>query len=132
MRAFCRLHRPYSRAAHRAEFWRRYYLGRNSASTPPEYFTVLGWCLFVFDQILAEWRGRCKLFCCGLYIKALARKIIGDGTAQRRICDVMGRIGGVGHVASRELMLALRAGFDPLQSVCDRVVDGLIVADLEM
>ena len=35
-------------------------------------------------------------------------------------------------VAARELVLALGASFDPPQAVRDRVVDRLIVADLEM
>ena len=86
----------------------------------------------MFDQILAEWRGRRKLFGGGLHISALAREIVGDGPAQSRIGNVMRRIGGVGQVAARELVLALGPGLDPLQPVCDRVVDGLIVADLEM
>src|SRR4029450_2293091 len=41
-------------------------------------------------------------------------------------------IGGVRQVASRQLVLALGAGFDPLELVRDRIVDGLVVAELEM
>ena len=44
----------------------------------------------------------------------------------------MGRISGVRQVAAREFVLALRAGFDPLEPVCDRIVDRLVVAELEM
>ena len=35
-------------------------------------------------------------------------------------------------VAARQLVLALRAGLDPREPVRDRVVDGLVVAELEM
>src|SRR5690349_2426509 len=41
-------------------------------------------------------------------------------------------IGGVRQISARELMLALRTGFDNLQLVLDRKIDRLIVADLEM
>jgi hypothetical protein len=46
-------------------------------------------CLFLFDQILTEWRGRRKLRGGGLYISALARKIVGDRPSQRRIGNIM-------------------------------------------
>src|SRR5262249_6555995 len=44
----------------------------------------------------------------------------------------MRRVGGVRHVASRQLVLALGAGFDPLEFIRDRVFDRLVVAELEM
>ena len=44
----------------------------------------------------------------------------------------MGRIGGLRQVAARELVLALGAGLDARELVRDRVLDGLIVAELEM
>src|SRR5689334_19843257 len=89
-------------------------------------------CLFLFDQILTEWRGRRKLLGGGLYISALAREIIGDRTSQGRIGNEMRGIGGVGQVAPCELVLALGAGLDPSQPVGDREIDGLIIANLEM
>ena len=66
------------------------------------------------------------------HISALARQIVGNGPPQPRIGDVMGRIGGVRQVAARELVLALGAGLDALEPVRDRIVDRLIVAELEM
>ena len=66
------------------------------------------------------------------HIGALALEIVGDRAAQRRIGDVMRRIGRHRHVAARELVLALRAGLDPRELVLDRVFDRLIVAQLEM
>ena len=41
-------------------------------------------------------------------------------------------IGGRRKVAARQFVFALRAGLDPGQLVLDRVVDGLIIAELEM
>jgi len=38
----------------------------------------------------------------------------------------------VRQVAARQLVFALRAGLDPFELVLNRVVDGLIVAELEM
>ena len=44
----------------------------------------------------------------------------------------MGRIGGDRHIAARELVFALRAGLDHRELVGDRIVDRLVIADLEM
>ena len=44
----------------------------------------------------------------------------------------MGGIGGLRQIAARQLVLALGAGLDARQLVGDRVVDRLIVAELEM
>ena len=86
----------------------------------------------MLDQILAERRGRRKLFAGRLHIGPLAREILGDRPAQRRIGDEMRGIGGVRQIAARELVLALGAGLDARELVGDRVIDGLIVAQLEM
>src|SRR5262249_10912162 len=86
----------------------------------------------LFDQILAEWRRRCKLFGGRLDIKALAREIIGDRPAQAGVGNKMRRVGGVRHVASRQLVLAPGASFDPLEVIRNRVFDRLVVAELEM
>src|SRR5665213_111347 len=51
---------------------------------------------------------------------------------QRRIGDEMGGIGGLRHVAARQFVLALGAGFDARKFMHDGVVDGLIVAQLKM
>src|SRR5882672_155298 len=44
----------------------------------------------------------------------------------------MRREGRHRHVAALDLVIALRTRLDPLQAVRDRVVDGLVVAGLEM
>ena len=44
----------------------------------------------------------------------------------------MRRVSGNGHVTARELVRALRAGFDASESVPDRVFDRLVVAELEV
>src|SRR5665213_3996561 len=66
------------------------------------------------------------------YISPLARQIFRDCAAKARIGDEMGGVGGVRQVAARELMLSLRAGFDPFQLMHNRVIDRLIIAELEM
>src|SRR5918993_1346734 len=66
------------------------------------------------------------------HIERLARKILGDRAPERRVCDVVGRISQHRAVAARELVLALRAGLDARQPVRDRVLDRLVVAELEM
>ena len=44
----------------------------------------------------------------------------------------MGAVGGGRQVAALDLVLALGAGLDPLETVADGVVDGLVVAGLEV
>ena len=88
--------------------------------------------LVLFHQILAERRGRRKLFAGRPHIGPLARKILGHRPPQRRIGDEMRGIGGLRQIAARQLVLALRAGLDARELVGNRVVDGLIVAQLEM
>ena len=83
-------------------------------------------------QILAIRRGGGKFGADRLHVSAFADQIIGDRPPQRRIGDVMGRIGGPWHVAARNLVLALRAGLDVGQLMRDGVVDGLIIAELEV
>ena len=75
---------------------------------------------------------RGKLRARRLHIGALALEVVGDRAAQRRIGDVVRRIGRHRHVAARELVLALRAGLDPGELVLDREIDGLVIAQLEM
>src|ERR1019366_1470372 len=109
-----------SSAIRRAGFWRRCCSDRSSASVSPQASVLL-------HQILAEGRGRRKLFAGGPHIGPLAREILGYRPPQRRIGDEMRGIGGVRQVAARQLVLALGAGLDARQSVGDRVFDGLIV-----
>ena len=86
----------------------------------------------LLDQILAERRRRRKLFAGRLHIGALARQILGHRPPQRRIGDEMRGIGGFRQIAARQLVLALRAGLDARELVGNRVVDGLVIAQLEM
>src|SRR5664280_2538833 len=88
--------------------------------------------LFLLDQILAERCCRRKLLAGGLYISPFAGEIFRNRPAQARIGDEMGGIGRVRQVAARQLVFALRAGLDPLELVGDRIVDGLVIAELEM
>src|SRR5665213_3482539 len=88
--------------------------------------------LFLFDQILAERAGRRKLLARGFYIAAFTGEIFGDRALEPGMGDVMRRIGRVGQVAARELVLALGARLNAREFVLDRVFDRLIVADLEM
>src|SRR3954451_10492872 len=66
------------------------------------------------------------------HIAPLPSKIVPHRPAQTGIDDMMRGVGGLRQVTARDLVLALRAGLDPLQAVLDRELDGLIVADLEM
>mgnify|MGYP007130804003 CR=1 FL=1 len=81
------------------------------------------------------------LFERGVFIKILpdhfdlasfAFKIIGHSLAQTRMGNVMRRMGGNGPIATRQLVLALRASLDRFQAAFNGKVDGLMVADLEM
>src|SRR3984893_9418825 len=65
-------------------------------------------------------------------IGAFMPEIIRYRAAQIGIGDVMRRIGGLGEIAARDLVLALRAGLDGFQAAPDLKVDGLVIADLEM
>src|SRR4029077_7169173 len=65
-------------------------------------------------------------------LSAFALQIIRDRAAQIGIGDVVRRISRLRQIPARQLMLALRAGFDDLQAALDRKIDGLIIADLEM
>ena len=67
-------------------------------------------CLRLVAGCVAEPAGIQEFSSGGLHIGPLALEIVGDGPPQARIGDVMGRIGGVGHVAAGELVLALGAG----------------------
>src|SRR5665647_638924 len=124
----CRPRTPCSSAIRRAGSWRRCCSGRSSASAFPRFSPKL----FLFHQILAEWRRRRKLFAGRLYISPFARQILGDRPPQGRIGDEMRGIGGVRQVAARQLVFALRAGFDAAELMGDRKVDRLIIAQLEM
>src|SRR5450759_1041528 len=145
MRTPCRPRRPCSWAIRRAGSWRRCCSDRSSASASPRDSVLLAHdlirnpvstfrdhALVLLYQILAEGRGRRKLFAGGPHIGPLACEILGYRPPQRRIGDEMRGIGGVRQVAARQLVLALGAGLDARQSVGDRVFDGLIVAQLEM
>src|SRR5206468_1459074 len=63
---------------------------------------------------------------------ALVLEKVGDGAPQPRIGNVMCGMSGHRHIAARDLVLAAGAGLDAAELVLDRIVDRLIVADLEM
>src|ERR1700761_998786 len=81
---------------------------------------------------LPEWTQLGQLAAGFLDIGALSLEVVGDCAAQAGIGDVVRGVGGVRQISARELVLALRAGFDDFQLTRDREIDGLIVADLEM
>ncbi len=81
---------------------------------------------------LAERAGLRQLLAGRRHIGALALEIVVDRAAQRRIGDVVRRIGGDRQIAARELVLALGAGLDAGELVRDGEFDRLVVAELEM
>src|ERR1700722_14668497 len=81
---------------------------------------------------LAE-RARLQWFPPGrFHIGALALEVIVDRPPERRIRNVVRRIGDVRQVAAGELMLAPGAGLDAGELAGDGVFDRLVIADLEM
>src|SRR4029077_13197309 len=66
------------------------------------------------------------------HVDALAGKKILDRAPQRRIVDVVRRIGGDRQIAARDLVLALGAGLDAGELPLDGVLDRLVIAQLEM
>src|SRR6201989_2735410 len=66
------------------------------------------------------------------HIPPLTSEIVSHGTAQIGIDNVMRGVASLRQVAARDLVLALRAGLDPLQPAPNRKIDGLVIADLEM
>src|SRR3954470_4406681 len=80
----------------------------------------------------AERRGFRELAAGFRHIAAFLLEIVAHRAAQRRIGDVVRRMGGLRQVAARQLVLALGAGLDHPEAARDRKVDGLVVADLEM
>src|SRR5262245_37190902 len=115
----CRPRRSCSTAVRRAGFWRRYcwIVSRHD---------------FSLSLTLADRRDFRKLPARRRDIGALALEEILDRAPQRRIDDVVRRIGRRRHVAARNLVLALGAGLDAGELVLDGVLDGLIVAELEV
>ncbi len=63
---------------------------------------------------------------------AFVFEIVGDGTSQALMRDVMRRPGRAGKIAAQELVPALGAGFDARRAARDRKIDGLVIAGLEM
>src|SRR5947199_901492 len=84
------------------------------------------------SQIFPERGGRGEFAAGGLDVGALAPQIIGDGTPQGRIGDMVGRIGHDRNIASRNLVLALRPGFHSGKPMRNRIVDRLIITEFEM
>ncbi len=69
---------------------------------------------------------------CAIDVLTLARKVLGDRTAQRGIADVVRGVGLRRQIAACKLVLALGAGLDTLQAVRDREIDGLVVAHFKV
>src|SRR3954469_7523661 len=98
--------------------------------------------LVVFSSLLAESSGVVRRFAARRGFRELAAgfgdvgalllEIVAHRAAQRRIGDVVRRMGGLRQVAARQLVLALGAGLDHGEAARDRKVDGLVIADLEM
>src|SRR5688572_16782933 len=63
---------------------------------------------------------------------ALPRHVVGDGSFQAGVGEVVRRPGGDRAIAARQLVLALRAGLDAGEAAFDGEVDRLVVAELEM
>ena len=82
--------------------------------------------------ILAIRRHAGKLGTRGSHVGPFPHQIIGNRAAQTGIGDVVRGVGGLRHIAAGDLVLALGAGLDAGELMGDRVVDGLIVAQLEM
>jgi hypothetical protein len=59
-------------------------------------------------------------------------QIISDNPGEFRMRKPMRRPGADGKKAARQLMLSLCAPLEQLDTVCDAVFDGLIIASLEM
>src|SRR5262245_17784076 len=81
---------------------------------------------------LAEWRRLGQLLDRRGHVGALALEEVVDRATQLGIVDVMRRVGRDWHITACDLVLALGAGFDPSELVLDRVLDRLVVAELEM
>src|ERR1700722_10794593 len=72
-------------------------------------------------------------FAAGLrHIGAFALEIFVDRAAKPGVGNVMRRKSGLGKIAARDLVLALRPGLDGFQAARNRKIDRLIIADLEM
>src|SRR5437868_13664148 len=59
---------------------------------------------------------------------AFGFEVVGHGTAQARMGDVMCGVRRCRHVATQQFVLALCAGFDAAQTPRDRELDGLVIA----
>src|SRR5580704_517261 len=83
-------------------------------------------------EILAE-RGEARKLAAGRGdIGPLAHQVIVDGAAQAGIGDIVRGTSRRRHVAARNLVFALGAGFDPRQLVRDGKIDRLVIAEFEV
>src|SRR5215468_2692002 len=73
-----------------------------------------------------------ELFTGCRHIGALALEIIIDGAPQARVKDVVRRVCCRWHVATGDLMLALRTRLHPRKLLLDGILNGLIIAELEV
>src|SRR5262249_26238687 len=63
---------------------------------------------------------------------SLACEEIRDGLGKAGVADPVSAVGRARQIAALDLVLALRASFDPLQAARDGEVDRAVVADFEM
>src|SRR5579864_1322256 len=85
-----------------------------------------------FRSFLAERRRFGELFDLLGHEGTLVLEEIRDRPPQRRIRDVVRRIGGGRQIAAGDLVPTLRARLDAGELVLDGVLDRLVIADLEM
>src|SRR5262249_42667688 len=83
-------------------------------------------------QILAERRQCGKFVARGGHVGALTHQIVCNRPPQAAIRNVMRRVSCGRQIAARDLVLALRAGLDARYFMGDRIVDRLIIAELEV
>ncbi len=62
----------------------------------------------------------------------LVAQIVRNRPAEAIMGNEMGGVGGHGFIAARQFVLSLRSGLDDSQTLFDRIVDGLMVANFEM
>ena len=107
-------------------------MNRLPASLPPLPGAVKAGSGFPVGLIAPKGQGLGQFLANGAHVTTLAAQIIRHGAAQAGIGDEMGRARRHRAIAPGELVLALCPGLDPRQTVGEGVIDGLVIADLEM
>src|SRR6186997_1290836 len=105
--------------------------GRSSPRTNCRARASIASLVFDVDR-LAIGAELAQLFACLIDVHTLALQVVGDGATEAAMGDEVRGVGLGRQVAARQLMLALRTGFDAGNLVLNGKVDGLIVAHLEV